>query len=354
MDDIDLPDDPLLQRALDRSDRDVLTPPDEGGNPDQDSNGERTGRDANMDSGSASGANKRPRTDGDLDVSGTRSSGSSTSNQASLRQYAQGLVTLKKLNNNSVQELHRFSTASEPEREMMGFALGLEMRDTLSSVATAVVSSGIHPDLIKNIKNYTAAAFFSPRIRYYSAPRGSKRSSELQNLVLNMLQLTRVPHLPPSNDAAGEKKVLALAGSELTDYRSDVKTEMSKRKEGVAKTDIGSFTAHLTRNVRIKITKEHYGRIAFLSREWRLWNSRPLTDKKMAAMKYWEWVDKALERVRERTGTDAATVQSYFEAVLREDEKIFNKSAVNAPDPGERDEWQVRVEEATGRLPATV
>ncbi|KAG9082373.1 hypothetical protein FRC06_005105, partial [Ceratobasidium sp. 370] len=156
MDDIDLPDDPLLQHALDQSNRDTLTPPNEGGNPDQDGDSEYTSHNASMDYGSTSGANKRPRIDGDLDVSSTgsnqnplaTSSGSSTSNQSSLRQYAQGLVTLKKLNNNSVQELHQFSMALGPEREMMGFALGLEVRDTLSSVATAVVSSGIHPDLV--------------------------------------------------------------------------------------------------------------------------------------------------------------------------------------------------------------
>ncbi|KAG8740926.1 hypothetical protein FRC10_003541 [Ceratobasidium sp. 414] len=176
MDDIDLPDDPLLQLALEQSNHGAFMPPDEGGNPNHDSDNKHTGHDA-------SGANKRPWIDGDLDVSGTHagqnilvtSTSGPQTNQQSLRQYIQGLVALKKLNNNSVQELHQFSTASGLECEMMGFALSLEIRDTLGSVAAAVVSSGIHPNLV-----------------------------------------------------------------------------MSKRKEGVAKMDIGSFTAHVMRNVRIK------------------------------------------------------------------------------------------------------
>lgn len=96
-----------------------------------------------------------------------------------------------------------------------------------------------------------------------------------------MLVTCRVAHLPPASDAAGTNNVLKVIGDELTDRRSTVKgevgthllhgwmcliyiTKLAKRKQGEAGVDIGSFVANLTRNTTIKITKEHYGRVAFL------------------------------------------------------------------------------------------
>ncbi|KAG8713233.1 hypothetical protein FRC08_013530 [Ceratobasidium sp. 394] len=55
------------------------------------------------------------------------------------------------------------------------------------------------------------------------------------------------------------------------------------------------------RNTTIKITLEHYGRIALLSREYRTWSDResiPGISADAVKLGYWEWVDLTLETVR--------------------------------------------------------
>ncbi|KDN34288.1 hypothetical protein RSAG8_12613, partial [Rhizoctonia solani AG-8 WAC10335] len=265
----------------------------------------------------------------------------------SLRQYAQSLISLKKLADNSQQELHRFTTGSPAEREAMTFALGLEIRDSPHVISEAVVSSNIHADLMTNIKTYTAAAFFSPVIRYYAPPNNSARNKDLQKSILQQLVTTGLPHIPPSSDAAGTNKVLGMIGGELTSWRSTVKDELSKRKAGEPNTDIGSFSSRLMRNTSIKVTREHYGRIAVLSREYSLWETR---SQSLSKAKYWEWVDKALERVREQQKSDPEGVRRFFQDIMKEDEVKFSKAVGKAVGVHERDNWQKMVESAMGGL----
>ncbi|KAG9120035.1 hypothetical protein FRC07_004644, partial [Ceratobasidium sp. 392] len=166
----------------------------------------------------------------------------------------------------------------------------------------------MHNKLVKNIKTYAGAAFFSPAIRYYSAPRSGKRSAELQNAMLDLLRFTQVPHMPPASNTAGEKQILKMIAGELTDYQSETKTELKKWKQGNPNANIGSFTAHITRKVRNKITKAHYGCMAFLSRKFRSWEGRDVTKTNLAKMEYWEWVDRVLERVRKDTENNPGKV----------------------------------------------
>ncbi|KAG8717433.1 hypothetical protein FRC11_003762, partial [Ceratobasidium sp. 423] len=81
-------------------------------------------------------------------------------------------------------ELFPVDMASSAEREAMSFALGLEVRDSLHIISNAVVSTNVHPDLVINIKAYTAAAFFSPFIRFYAPPTNSSKNKELQKAIL--------------------------------------------------------------------------------------------------------------------------------------------------------------------------
>ncbi|KAH7316369.1 hypothetical protein B0J17DRAFT_751019 [Rhizoctonia solani] len=251
----------------------------------------------------------------------------------SLHQYAPGLASSKKLSDNSVQELHRFATSSAPERDMMAFALNLELRDILKTISKAVVSTNVHPDLRKHIKTYTAALFFSPALPYYSAPRGGTRNKELPRTVLRMLNSCQVANIPPpSNHAATEK--------------------LGKRKQGASGMDLGSFVASLTRNTTIKVTKEHYGRVAFLSREYRRWDSRDATaGGELTTIGFWDWVDKALDQARKKYGKQPAAINRYFQSVIEEDEKLFSKAVGKVVSSEERDDWQRQIEAASSLLP---
>ncbi|KAG9107833.1 hypothetical protein FRC07_008573, partial [Ceratobasidium sp. 392] len=275
---------------------------------------------------------------------------------ASLLQYASGLVLSKKLGSSSSQELHQFATASEPEREMMTFGLGLEIRDGINALIATTAAAGIHPDLLKNIKRFSAAGFFSSEIAYYTAPAGAKRSKNLQNAVYDTLTLAKVAHLPANGDQALKDKILQAIGREFTNHRSTVKDEMAKRKPGEPKTDIASFATALMRNTPLKVTRAHYGRVAFLSREYRTWLGRasiPGIAKEAENLGYWEWVDVALETVRKQVATSprgkVEALHTYFEGVIASDEAMFSKAIQKAKDPREREKWQADVELAVGR-----
>ncbi|EUC61580.1 hypothetical protein RSOL_400100, partial [Rhizoctonia solani AG-3 Rhs1AP] len=226
-------------------------------------------------------ANKRPRLDNDTEniaanVANPPFQGNplvAAPVPTSLRQYAQGLISLKKLADNSQQELHRFTT--------------------------------------------------------------------------QQLFTTDLPHIPPSSDAAGTNKVLGMIGGELTSWQSTVKDKLSKRKAEEPNTDIGSFSSRLMRNTSIKVTPEHYGRIALLSREYSLWEARP---QSLTKAKYWEWVDKALEWVREQQKTDPEGVRRFFQDTMKEDEAKFSKAVGKAVGVHERDNWQKMGESAMGGL----
>ncbi|CAE6454148.1 unnamed protein product [Rhizoctonia solani] len=252
----------------------------------------------------------------------------------SLRQYVPSLVSSKKLRDHSAQELHRFASVSEPKREVMAFALNLELRDTLDKVSNAVVTAGVHPDLRKHIKTYTGCLFFSPSLPYYSGTRGGARSKELQKTVLNMLIACQVPNIPPADNHVATKTVLTTIGSDLIDYRSFAKAELSKRKPEVANMDLGTFVSNLTRNTNIKITKEHYGRVAFLS------------------LPLWDWIDAALENALKKYKNQAIAVNRFFQTIIDEDEQLFNKAVGSVARPEERENWQQLVERASGGLPA--
>ncbi|CAE6447440.1 unnamed protein product [Rhizoctonia solani] len=64
--------------------------------------------------------------------------------------------------------------------------------------------------------------------------------------------------------------------------------------------DLGTFVANLTQNTNIKITKEHYGRVAFLSREYRRWESHDTRQEELAKVPLWDWIDAALEHARNK------------------------------------------------------
>ncbi|KAG8722668.1 hypothetical protein FRC08_014413 [Ceratobasidium sp. 394] len=83
-----------------------------------------------------------------------------------------------------------FAPASEPEGEMMRFALGLEVRDGINHLVPMAAAADVHPDLLKNVKRFAAAGLFSPSIAYYMAPTGAKRSKNLQAAIY-----AREPHL---------------------------------------------------------------------------------------------------------------------------------------------------------------
>ncbi|KDN33740.1 hypothetical protein RSAG8_13171, partial [Rhizoctonia solani AG-8 WAC10335] len=265
--------------------------------------------------------------------------------------YVPGLVSIKKLRDRSEQELHRFASASQPEREVMAFALNLEIRDTLDTISNAVVTSGVHPDLRKHIKTYTGCLFLSPSLPYYSGSRGGARSKELHKTVLNMLIACQVPNIPPADNHVATKTVLTTIGGDLIDYRSFTKTELAKRKPEVANMDLGTFVANLTRNMNIKVTKEHYGRVAFLSREYRRWESRDKTKAGLANVHLWDWIDAALENARKKYGNQANAVNRFFQSIIDEDERLFNKAVGSVASPEERENWQRQVELASRGLP---
>ncbi|KAG8686688.1 hypothetical protein FRC08_012366 [Ceratobasidium sp. 394] len=345
MSNIVLPRDPLLQRAVAAPDVDMFPPPDGGA---------RTNEQSGIDTPTP-GANDPDN----AMLPQARGSQPGAPLPSSLLQYVSGLISSKKLSSASNQELYRFATASEPEREMMHFALGLELRDGISSLIATAATAGIHPDLLKNIRRFAAAGFFSPRIAYYTAPGGARRSKNLQNSIYDALVAAKVAHLPADGDQALKDKVLQAIGREFTIHRSGVKDEIAKRKPGEPKTDIASFATTLMRNTTIKITREHYGRIALLSREYRTWSDREsIPDISEAAMKlgYWEWVDATLETVRNEIAASARdkteALQSYFEEVIKSDEMLFSKAVGKAREPRERETWQANVESAMGRLVA--
>ncbi|CAE6515140.1 unnamed protein product [Rhizoctonia solani] len=371
-----LPDDPLLDEAAAAPSPDSARmspePHDEGsGTEDQDrhdgDNEPLRLPNAGSDEGDANAPNmhKRPRLTyhggerigGDsnhnhLGPLGRRDNMAAAPNQASLRQYAPGLVSSKKLTERSVQELHRFATSSVPEREMMAFGLNLEMRDMLETVSNAIVSTGVHPDLRKHIKIYTAALFFSPSLPYYSAPRVGTRNKELQRTVLRMLNSCQIANIPPPSNLAATEKVLNTIGNDLTDLRSNVKLELGKRKQGASNVDLGSFVATLTRNTAIKVTKEHYGRVAFLSREYRRWDSRDTSaEGGLANIGFWDWVDSALNKARKKYKNQPTKVNNYITSIIDQDEHLFNKAVGKIANPEERDDWQRQIEEASGVLP---
>ncbi|KAG8696147.1 hypothetical protein FRC09_008703 [Ceratobasidium sp. 395] len=358
MADDNFPIDPLLERALAQADNTTSTPQtneesDHGGWGDTEMNNGTDRNDCEEHSGGegASTSNKRPRIDND-NAGASGGSGllpPSVAASSSRRQYVQSIVELKKLGTNSKAELHRFATASEPEREVMGFAVELEVRDALAAVSGAVVSSGTHSELTSNIKKYTAAAFFAPDLSYYSPPRSGKRSKDLSGAVYEALRITGVSHLPPSGDIAARDKILTDIGKQLTSLRSEVKSEIAKRTPGEPGMDIGSFTSRVTRNTSIKVTKAHYGRMAFLCRAFRSWGKRPdLQDNK----KYWDWVDEALAEVRIKTKDNDKALQIYFLGMLEEDEAKFSKGVEPTSKARDREDWQKKVEDAAKGLQA--
>ncbi|CUA71431.1 hypothetical protein RSOLAG22IIIB_09540 [Rhizoctonia solani] len=355
-----IPDDPLLDEAAvpsldmepDATETHALGPRAEGGDLSS-GEGEHPHPNESDEESDAPNAHKRPRlnnhgdqgfvNDGDR---GRASRGNvATLAQVSLRQYVPSLVTSKKLRDHSAQELYWFASASQPEREVMAFALNLEVRDVLDKISTAIATSGVHADLQKHIKTYTGCLFFSPSLPYYSGSRGGAKSKELQKTVLNMLNECRVPNIPPADNHVATKNVLTAIGGELTNCRSNTKAELSKRKPEAANMDLGTFVANLTRNTNIKVTKEHYGRVAFLSHEYRRWESR---QGELSKIPYWDWVDAALERARKKYAnqTDAVNRQN----IIAEDEKLFNKAVGSVTQPEERENWQKKVEEASKSL----
>ncbi|KAG8704734.1 hypothetical protein FRC11_009622 [Ceratobasidium sp. 423] len=209
----------------------------------------------------------------------------------------------------------------------MAFTLNLEIRDSLDMISNAVTSSGT---------------------------RGGTQSKELQKTVLNMLKLCQIPNIPPPENHVATQGVLSLIGSDLIDYRSATKTELSKRKPGGTNMDLGSFVANLTRNTNVKITKEHYGRVAFLSHEYRRWDSHDKTNPELVNVPYWDWVDKALENAHKKYGNRPGKVNQYIQSIIDEDEKLFSKAIGTVASPEERENWQRQVEMASSVLPAIV
>ncbi|KAH7316378.1 hypothetical protein B0J17DRAFT_711213 [Rhizoctonia solani] len=155
-----------------------------------------------------------------------------------------------------------------------------------------------------------------------------------------MLITCQIGNIPPSSNHAATKKVLSTIGNELTDLRSNAKNELGKRKQGASDVDLGTFVANFTRNATIKVTKEHYGRVAFLSREYRRWESRNTSDKELAGVGFWDWVDKALEQARKKHGSQPAAVNRFFQSIIEEDERLFSKATRKVASPEERDDWQ--------------
>ncbi|KAH7332865.1 hypothetical protein B0J17DRAFT_722035 [Rhizoctonia solani] len=219
-----------------------------------------------------------------------------------------------------------------PERDMMAFALNLELQDILETISKAVVLTNIHPDLRKHIKTYTAALFFLPALPYYSAPHGGTQNKELPRTVLQMLNSCQVANIPPpSNHATTEK--------------------LGKRKQGASGMDLGSFVASLTQNTTIKVTKEHYGQVAFLSHEYHRWDSCNATaGGELTTIRFWDWVDKALDQAHKKYGKQPAAINRYFQSIIEEDKKLFSKAVGKVVSSEERNDWQQQIKVVSSLL----
>ncbi|KAG8713525.1 hypothetical protein FRC09_018624 [Ceratobasidium sp. 395] len=261
-----------------------------------------------------------------------------------IRHTVDQMIAHRKLDENAQQDLHRYAKASTPEREIMDFSLNLEVRQETQKVASAITTSLIHPEVEKNAKTHTAAVFFAPNLTYYSSPRGGSRAGMLPKTVFKALQANHIAHLPPASDKAGVDKVLSLIGGFFTSYRSEVKSILEKRKLGEPEMDLGSLVARATKGTTLKITAQHYGRFALLSRYM---ESYKAAENKNC--KFWDYADQALKDLRTEKGNDQKSIDKYFRKAIRKDEEKWSKAVGDLHETTELEEWQ-RVAQKEGGL----
>ncbi|KAG8746227.1 hypothetical protein FRC12_014351, partial [Ceratobasidium sp. 428] len=131
-----LPLDPLLQRAVAIPDTEMDAPPDDT----------QTGNFGTNDF--TPGADDPDEMRSPAHTPHPNPPPTNHSPQASLTQYAAGIVASKKLSASSDQELHQFATASEAEREMMTYGICAEIRDGINAIVSRMGAATIHPDLM--------------------------------------------------------------------------------------------------------------------------------------------------------------------------------------------------------------
>ncbi|TDL14233.1 hypothetical protein BD410DRAFT_846223 [Rickenella mellea] len=228
-----------------------------------------------------------------------------------LEQYVDAIAAAKKLKTDQAFELRRFSKASVEEREVLQYAVLLQVRDTANTRSNeGVTAFRIPNELKKNIDKYTMQILLSPVLLAYW---GETPVNILLMLIKkNMWGLTE----RDKEDASRWQVVCSAVRNQIVQRRSDIKGHISKSLRldnplcrSLTIVELATGLSTMVKTSEITVTVEMLARIALL---------RSVLEERTDD-KYWQIVDKALREVRARSVRENIPVRKIIAGFLTSD-----------------------------------